>query len=66
MQLEQFVSLSNFSQEDSLVSLRQLPAPLFALETAQIITTIMTRNVILVEINDENDIYDMVKYFLYT
>ncbi|CAH0720929.1 unnamed protein product, partial [Brenthis ino] len=58
-ELEQFASLSHLPQEDGLVPLRQLPAPLYALETLHTILTIMIRSVVLVDMNQESDILDM-------
>ncbi|XP_026494839.2 rotatin-like [Vanessa tameamea] len=59
-ELEQFAG--NFSQpvDDALITLRQLPVPIYALDAAQTVLTIMTRSVVLVDSdNDYNGVIDM-------
>lgn len=48
--------------DDALVPLRQLPVPIYALETLPTILTIMARGVLLIDSNDENEVIDMVKF----
>ncbi|KAJ0180591.1 hypothetical protein K1T71_003995 [Dendrolimus kikuchii] len=45
--------------DDGIAALKQLPAPLYALDTLQMILSVMTRNVILVDTLDKSEILSL-------
>ena len=47
-------------EEDGLVVLRQLPAPLYALDTLHAVLTIMARSVVLADPEDRNEFLNIV------
>ncbi|CAH2086384.1 unnamed protein product [Euphydryas editha] len=57
-ELELYADNCHLQLDDVLIPLRQLPVPVYALETLHSILTIMARSVLLVDTNDENDVID--------
>lgn len=50
-------------EDDGLVVLRQLPAPLFALDTLHTVLAMMARSVVLTDPVGKTEVLDMVYHF---
>lgn len=65
LELEQLRDGSNELQieEDGLAALKQVPAPIYALDTSLAVLTIMARSVALVEPDNLSDYLNLVSIF---